>query len=74
MFGALKLIKWAIFEFQNDALEVQNIFFVKMSFICMKIKNLFFISLASHLASDWNGGLEQLGNGLLNCWIAHKIF
>ena len=38
-------------------------FLVKMSFIWMRIK-IVFIPMASHLASSWNRGLRQLGNGL----------
>ena len=32
-----------------------------------------FMSMASHLASLWNRGLEQLGNGLLNFMPPHKL-
>ena len=36
---------------------------VKMSFICVKIKKITFISIAAHFASLWNRGLRRLGNG-----------
>ena len=39
-------------------------FMVKMSFICVRIKTIIFKSMAFHLASVWNRGLRQLGNGL----------
>ena len=41
----------------------------------MKIKKIIFVSQASHLASIWNRGLEQLGNGLIVrfIWRQHKI-
>ena len=38
---------------------------MKMSFICRRMKKkISFKSLASHLASLWNSGVGQLGNGL----------
>ena len=37
---------------------------VKMSFVCVKIKKITFISIAAHFASLWNRGLRRLGNGL----------
>ena len=33
-----------------------------MSFICKRIKNHYYLSIALHLASLWNRGLSQLGN------------
>ena len=64
MFGALELIKYAILRSKNSLFPNEakcKTFFVKLSFIYMKIKNIF-ISMASHLVSNWNRGLEQFGN------------
>ena len=41
-------------------------FLVKMSFICVRIKKIIFISVASHLASLWENALGKLRNGLLS--------
>ena len=41
-----------------------------MSFICMRIKKIILISVASHLASLWNRGLGHLGNGLFAIEVA----
>ena len=49
-------------HFQNEA--KCETFLVKMSFIRMRIKNVF-TSLALYLASLWNRGLRQPRNGLL---------
>lgn len=48
---------------QNEA--VPNLYWLKMGFICMRIKNPF---IASYLASVWNRSLRQLRNGLLTCY------
>ena len=37
---------------------------------CMRIK-IIFISMVLHLASLWNKGLRQLGNGLIKNWSAY---
>ena len=39
-----------------------------MKFICMRIKKIIFISMASHVASLWNRGLEQLGMTYSPLW------
>ena len=57
-------------HFQNEA--KCKTFAVKMSFIWMRI-TVVFMSMASHLASLWNRGLGQLGNGLLNFMPPHKL-
>ena len=49
-------------HFQNEA--KYKTFPVKMSFACMRIK-IGFLSMTPHLASLWNRGLWQIGNGLL---------
>ena len=49
-------------RFQNEAKS--KTFLMKTSFIHMRIKNIF-MSMASHIASLWNRGLWQLGDGLL---------
>ena len=49
-------------HFQNEARY--KTFSVKKSFICMRIK-IGFLSMTPHLASLWNRGLWQIGNGLL---------
>ena len=71
------------FHFQHEA--KCKTFPVKMSFICMTIKNHVHInsatsfpggertwergwSIVSHLASVWNRGLEQIGDGLFLNW------
>ena len=44
-------------------------FLMKMTLICMKMKlhsELIFIWKVSHIASFWNRGTRELGNGLLN--------
>ena len=48
-------------HFQNDARYTN--FLVKMSFICMRMKNNFHIK-GWHLPSFWNRGPGELGNGL----------
>ena len=53
------------FFFHNEAKG--KTFVVKMSFICMRIKNVF-ASMASHVASLWNRGSGKLENGLLTIW------
>ena len=40
---------------------------VKMSFIYLTTKKVIILSMALHLASLWNRGLEQLANGVLFC-------
>ena len=43
---------------------------MKITLICMRMKlhaELIFIWKVSHLDSFWNGGIRELGNGLLSC-------
>ena len=60
--------------FQNES--KCETFHMKMSstcsFIFMQIK-VIFIRMVSHLASLWNGGTKELGNGLLSCMAEDKF-
>ena len=58
------------YHFQNQA--KWETFLVKMSFIRMRIKNVF-ISMALHLASLWDRGLRQLWNSQLKVMLHGTI-